>query len=90
MLESESTGYFSKGLLSAIAQLTPSELQQPLTVVPQVTILGEEVLSCEVYQGDRQVYAPYDEMTVWKEVSKTAINAVKLANGGDLPQSIQA
>jgi hypothetical protein len=86
VLVSESTAQFSKALLSAIAQLTPSELQQPLTIVPQVLTLGDEVLSCEVYQGNRLVSAPYDEMTNWKEVSKTAVNAVKLANEDEFPQ----
>jgi hypothetical protein len=84
LLESESTAHFSKVLLSAIAQLTLSQLQQSLTIVPQVVILGDEVLSCEVYQGDRLVYAPYDETTDWKGVSRAAVNAVKLANEGGL------
>jgi hypothetical protein len=90
VLESESTAHFSKALLSAIIQLTPSELRQALTIVPQMTILGVEVLCCEVYRGDRLISAPYDEMTNWKEVSKTAVNAVKLANEDKPPQSLHA
>jgi hypothetical protein len=90
VLVSESTAHFSKALLSAIAQLPLSQLQQPLTIVPQVVTLGDEVLSCEVYQGNRLLCAPYDEMTNWKEVSKTAVNAVKLAQEDELPQRIQA
>ena len=86
VLESESTSHFSKAVLSAIAKLTSSELQQPLTIVPQVISLIEEVLTCQVYQGDRLIYAPYDEMTNWKEVSKTAVNTVKLANEDELSQ----
>jgi hypothetical protein len=90
VLESESTAQFSKGLLSVIAQLTPQELQQALTIVPQVTICDAEVLTCEVYQGNKLVYAPHDEMTNWKEVSKTAIHAVKLANEDELPPVLNA
>jgi hypothetical protein len=79
VLESLSTAHFSKGLLSAIAVLTPEQLQQPITVVPQVLPESEDVLYCQVYQGERQVIAPYDEQTDWKRVSKTALNSVKLA-----------
>jgi hypothetical protein len=88
VLVSESTAQFSKGLLSAIAQLTPSELQQPLTIVPQVSAGDEEVLTCEVYRGDRLVSAPYDETTDWKRVSQAAVNAVKLTNDGRLSHAL--
>jgi hypothetical protein len=81
VLESESTSHFSKALLSAIAKLKSSELQQPLTLVPQVISLIEEVLTCQVYQGDRLVYAPYDQTMDWKGVSREAVNSVKLVNG---------
>ena len=87
VVESESTAHFSKALLSAIAKLTSSELHQPLTIVPQVISLVEEVLTCQVYQGDRLVYAPYDQTTDWKGVSREAVNAVKLANAEGLSQA---
>jgi hypothetical protein len=90
VLVSESTAHFSKALLSAIAQLTIAKLRQPLTVVPQIVILGEEVLSCQVYQGDRQVFAHYGETTDWRGLSRAAVNAVKLANQEESLQTFQA
>jgi hypothetical protein len=88
VLQSESTAQFSKGLLSAITQLTPSELQQPVTIVPQVILCDTEVLTCQIYQGDRLVFAPYDETTDWKRVSRAAVNAVKLTNDGRLSHAL--
>jgi hypothetical protein len=80
VLESSATAHFSKGLLNAIALLTPSELKQMVTIVPQPSTENPEVLFCNLYQGDKQVFAPYDEQTDWKRVSRTAIDAVKAAN----------
>ncbi|NJM74675.1 MAG: hypothetical protein HC852_01610 [Acaryochloridaceae cyanobacterium RU_4_10] len=84
VLESLSTADFSKGLLSAIAVLTPEQLQQPITVVPQILSASEDVLYCQVYQGDYLVVAPYDEQTDMRQVSKTAINGVKMATSVSL------
>jgi hypothetical protein len=80
VLESSATVHFSKGLLSAIAQIPPSELKQPITIVPQPSTENPEVLFGNLYQGDKQVFAPYDENTDWKRVSRTAKNNVGLAN----------
>jgi hypothetical protein len=66
--------------LSAIAQIPPSELKQPITIVPQPSTENPEVLFGNLYQGDKQVFAPYDENTDWKRVSRTAKNNVGLAN----------
>jgi hypothetical protein len=79
VLESLSTAHFSKGLLSAIALLTPEQLRQPITVVPHVLLENEDDLHCQVYQGEHLIVAPYDEQTDMKQVSKTALNAVKMA-----------
>jgi hypothetical protein len=79
VLESLSTAHFSKGLLSAIALLTPEQLQQPIIVAPYVLPESEDVLYCQVYQGEHLIVAPYDEQTDMKQVSKTALNGVKLA-----------
>lgn len=83
ILESAHDSNFSKGLLSAIATLTPEALQQPLTIVPQPSAENAEVLFCRVYRNNSLIFAPYDQQTNWKAVSKTALNIVRLAN----PQS---
>jgi hypothetical protein len=80
VLESGAAVQFSKGLLNAIASLSPDALKQPITVVPEPSAKNEEVLFCNIYQGDEQVFAPYDEQTNWRKVSRTAIDAVKAAN----------
>jgi hypothetical protein len=81
VLEGSATAHFSKGLLSALAMLTPQQLKQPLTIVPQPSTENAEVLFCNVYEGDRQVFAPYDDQTDWRLCSRVAINVVKAANG---------
>jgi hypothetical protein len=81
VLEGSAVAHFSKGLLNAIAFLTPDQLRQPLTIVPQPSTENAEVLFCNVYLGDKQVFAPYDDQTDWKRVSRTAIDDVKAANG---------
>jgi hypothetical protein len=80
VLESGAAVQFSKGLLNAIASLSPDALKQPITIVPEPSAKNEEVLFCNIYQGDEQVFAPYDEQTNWRKVSRTAIDAVKAAN----------
>jgi hypothetical protein len=80
ILESAHDSNFSKGLINAIAFLSPAELRQPLTIVPQPSAQTAEVLFCNVYQGDEQVFAPYDDQTDWKLASRAAIDAVKAAN----------
>jgi hypothetical protein len=81
VLESTATVHFSKGLLNTIALLSPEELREPITVVPQPSTQNAEVLFCNIYQGDKQVFAPYDDATDWKRVSRTAKDNVGLANG---------
>ncbi len=81
VLESSATAHFSKGLLSALASLSSETLQQPLTICPQASTENAEVLFCNLYEGDRQVFAPYDDQTDWKRVSRAAIDHVKDANG---------
>jgi hypothetical protein len=80
VLEGSATAHFSKGLLSALAFLTPEQLKEPLTIVPQPSTETPEVLFCNVYQGDKQIFAPYDEQTNWKVVSRKAIDVVRAAN----------
>lgn len=85
VLESSSKAHFSKGLLNAIASLSPADLKQPITLVPQPSTENGEVLFCNLYQGGKQVFAPYDDQTDWRQVSRTAIDAVKAANGEAIP-----
>jgi hypothetical protein len=84
VLESSSKAHFSKGLLSAIASLPPAALRQPVTIVPQPSSENGEVLFCNVYQGSKQVFAPYDDQTDWKLAARAAVDAVKLANGEEV------
>jgi hypothetical protein len=81
VFEGSAAAHFSKGLLSALASLTPEQLKQPLTIAPQPSTENAEVLFCNVYLGDKQVFAPYDDQTDWKRVSRTAIDGVRVANG---------
>jgi hypothetical protein len=80
VLEGSAAAHFSKGLLSALASLTPEQLRQPLTIVPQPSTENAEVLFCNVYQDDKQVFAPYDDQTDWKLTSRAAIDGVRVAN----------
>jgi hypothetical protein len=90
VLESGAAVQFSKGLLNAIASLTPDALKQPITIVPEPSGKNEEVLFCNVYQGNEQIFAPYDEQTDWRKVSRTAIDAVKAANRETLVELLPA
>ena len=81
ILEGSATAHFCKGLLSAIAFLSPEQLKQPLTIVPQPSTENAEVLFCNIYQDDKQIFAPYDDQTNWKLASRAAIDGVRCANG---------
>jgi hypothetical protein len=81
VLEGSATAHFSKGLLSAISFLSPAQLKQPITLVPQPSTENAEVLFCNVYQDGKQVFAPYDDQTDWKLTSRAAIDGVRIANG---------
>ncbi len=80
VLEGSATAHFSKGLLSAIAFLSPEQLKEPITIVPQPSTENAEVMFCNVYLGNKQIFAPYDEQTNWKRVSRFALDAVWIAN----------
>jgi hypothetical protein len=80
VLESGAAVQFSKGLLNAIASLSADALKQPITIVPEPSTKNDEVLFCNVFQGNEQVFAPYDEHTNWRQVSRNAIDAVKAVN----------
>lgn len=80
VLESGSKAHFTKGLLSAIASLATEDLQKPLTLYPQPSTENAEVLFCNVYQGERQIFAPYDDETDWRTIATTARDKVASAN----------
>lgn len=79
-LESSPTAHFCKGLMSVLATIDPNGLIQPLTIYPQASTENGEVLFCNVYQGDRQIFAPYDDQTDWKKVANAAKKNVEIAN----------
>jgi hypothetical protein len=81
VLESGASVQFSKGLLNAVAIMTPEALLQPITIVPEASTKNEEVLFCNIYQENQQIFAPYNDQTDWRKVSRTAIDLVKAANG---------
>lgn len=89
VLESSTTSQFSKGVLSALAMATPEQFKRPLTLAPQASTESAEVLFCNIYDGDQQIFAPYDEVTDFKVVSRTAMNNVNLANGGNSTTAAQ-
>jgi hypothetical protein len=80
VLEGSAVAHFSKGLLSAIVFLSPEQLKQPITIVPQPSTENGEVLFCNVYLDDKQIFAPYDDQTDWKLASRAAIDGVRVAN----------
>lgn len=78
IIESGYESHFSKGLLMAIASLTPEQAQQPLTLYPQPGS-DEAVLFCRVFVGSELIKTPYDDQTDWRSVSQQALNVVRAA-----------
>jgi hypothetical protein len=77
-VESGYDSHFSKGLLSAVATLTPEQLKQPITIAPQPGS-DESVLFCRMFVGSEPVRSTYDEQTDWRAISRSAIDCVKAA-----------
>lgn len=72
-LESGYDATFSKGVISAIASLTPQQLQQPISigVAPGD---DESVLLSRVWLGDGSpIFVKWDSDTDWRALSKRAI-----------------
>lgn len=78
ILEAGYDSNFSKSLLSALSEMTPQKLKQPITIEVQAAE-SEEVLFCRVYAGSELIFAPWDESTTWKGVAKRAISNVEQA-----------
>lgn len=76
LIEAGHDSHFSKGFLSAVALLLPSQVQSPITLSPQA---GEDdsVLFCRVYSGGQLVKGPYDDGTDFRLVAMAAIAAVR-------------
>jgi len=78
ILESGHDTHFAKGLLAAIALLTPQQLYSPVTIQPQPGT-DESVLFCRVWIGSELVMTNYNEQTDWRETSKQALAVVRAA-----------
>jgi hypothetical protein len=76
ILESGHDSHFSKGLLTAIASLTPQQLMQPITIQPSP---GDDdaVLFCRVWCGSEIIKASYNETSNFREISKKALAVVR-------------
>jgi hypothetical protein len=85
ILESGSSVHFTKGILSAIAEMSEEQLKQPISIVPSASTQNEEVLFANIYQNEKQVFAPYNDQTDWRAVSIKAIKALRAIN----PQEYQ-
>ena len=76
VLESGHDSHFSKGLLSAIAILTPDQLHQPITISPQAGD-DDNVLFCRLYVGNEYLKVQYNDATDWRSTARKAIDNVK-------------
>ncbi|MCP6758416.1 MAG: hypothetical protein NHB32_06460 [Fischerella sp. CENA71] len=79
ILESGHDSHFTKGLLSAIASLTPQQLMQPITISPQAGD-DDKVLFVRIWAGCEYVKAQYSEDTDWRATAKQAIAVVTATN----------
>ncbi|MBD2683391.1 MULTISPECIES: hypothetical protein [Nostoc] len=79
ILESGHDTHFAKGLLSAVALLTPQQLYSPITLQPQPGN-DESVLFCRVWVGSELIMASYNEQTDWRQTSKQALAVVRAAS----------
>jgi hypothetical protein len=81
ILEAGYDSNFSRSLLSALAAMTPQQLQRSITIEVQAAE-SEEVLFCRVYaDGGELVFAPWDTQTDWRKVAQRAIANIDLAHG---------
>ena len=85
ILEAGYDSNFSKSLLSALAALTPEQLQQTITIEAQAAD-SDEVLFCRAYINGDLIFAPWDEQTDWRFIAKRAIANIEAANGERLNQ----
>ena len=76
LLEAGHDSHFSRGFLSAVALLLPTQLRQPITISPQA---GEDdsVLFCRIFSDNQLIKATYDAGTDWALVARAAVSAVR-------------
>ncbi|KYC34487.1 hypothetical protein WA1_51580 [Scytonema hofmannii PCC 7110] len=79
ILESGHDTHFSKGLLVAVALMTPQQLLSPVTIMPAPGD-DDSVLFCRVWCGSEYIKVSYDESVNWREIAKAALANVKTAN----------
>lgn len=88
-LESGSKAHFTKGLLMAIASMTPRQLAQPIMIVPQASTENAEVLFCNIWQNGNQIFSPYNDETDWRAIASEAKELVEEAQGAsEEPKSL--
>lgn len=75
VVESGKDTHFTKGIVAALALMTPSQLKQPITIMPQAGS-DDSVLFCKIFSAGQGIFAPYGEDTNWKNVGKMARDAV--------------
>ena len=87
ILETGAQTQFCKGILAAIAALTPAELMEPLTIAPSAGE-SENVIFANVYRRGKPVFAPYNDeagsdrsVTDWRAIAIKAIENVRKVNG---------
>ncbi|GAA6615324.1 hypothetical protein [Scytonema sp. NUACC26] len=78
ILESGHDTHFSKGLLVAVALLTPQQLIAPITIQPAPGD-DDSVLFCRVWCGSEYIKVSYDESANFREIAKAAIANCKAA-----------
>ncbi|MBE9180420.1 hypothetical protein IQ268_17810 [Oculatella sp. LEGE 06141] len=80
-VESGYDSNFSKGVLAALATMSPQQLHHPVTLSPQPGS-DETVLFCRVYDatGDL-IRAAYDDQTNWRMMARRAIANVEALHG---------
>ena len=72
-LEAGSESTFTKGFLSAISNLTPEQLRQPITIEAIPSEQKKTVLFCTVWMGGQRVRTQWDEQTDWRAIAKKAM-----------------
>lgn len=80
ILEAGYDSNFSRSLISALAVMTPQQLQSPITIEVQAAD-SDEVLFCRVYAGSDLIFAPWDEHTDWRKLARRAIANIDAAHG---------
>ncbi len=79
VLECGSDTQFCKGILAAVASLSPNQLSNLLTISPQPGD-DDKVLFARVFIGGQLILTKYSEDSDWRDIAKQALANVKGAN----------